>query len=69
MTAPLFEARDLAVRFGGVEALRGLSLAVAPLELLAVVGPNGAGKSTLLNVCTGYVRPDRGCVFLKWVVL
>jgi branched-chain amino acid transport system ATP-binding protein len=65
VTAPLFEARGLAVRFGGVEALRGLSLAVTPLELLAVVGPNGAGKSTLLNVCTGYVRPDRGSVFFR----
>jgi branched-chain amino acid transport system ATP-binding protein len=59
VTPPLFETRALAVRFGGVEALRGLSLEVAPLQLLDV-GSNGAGKSTLLNVCTGYVRPDQG---------
>lgn len=62
MTAPLLEVREVDVRFGGVEALRRLSLHVYPDELLAVVGENGAGKSTLLNVCTGYVRPVRGRV-------
>jgi branched-chain amino acid transport system ATP-binding protein len=65
MTAPLLDVREVEVRFGGVEALRKLSLEVYPGELLAVVGENGAGKSTLLNVCTGYVRPHRGRVFFE----
>ena len=49
-------------RFGPVEALRGVDLAVAPGTVLALLGPNGAGKSTLIRVAATTVLPDAGTV-------
>ncbi len=56
---PLVEIRDLAVSYGAVQALSGISAAVrrGPTGLL---GPNGAGKTTLLKTLLGFLRPDRG---------
>ncbi len=62
MSDTLLETTDVSVRFGGVEALRSVSLSVPRHGCLAIIGDNGAGKSTLLNVLTGYVKPDRGRV-------
>ncbi len=59
---PLLDVRDLFVRYGSVEALRGISLAVHPGEFVAIVGPNGAGKSTLVNTVAGLLRPARGSI-------
>ncbi|HEY3624513.1 MAG TPA: ATP-binding cassette domain-containing protein, partial [Roseiarcus sp.] len=42
----LLEVRDLAKAYGGVHAVRGVSLSVASGEIVALIGPNGAGKST-----------------------
>jgi branched-chain amino acid transport system ATP-binding protein len=50
--------------FGGVAALRDISMAVMPGEIRAIIGPNGAGKSSLLNVVTGVYRPQAGTVAL-----
>lgn len=50
------------VRDRRVEALRGVTLGVAPGTALGVVGPNGAGKSTLLRIVAGLTRPDAGTV-------
>jgi branched-chain amino acid transport system ATP-binding protein len=51
---------DLTMRFGGINALQGLSLDLPDDDLIGVIGPNGAGKSTLLNVVTGTFRPTEG---------
>ena len=53
------ELRDLDVAYGGVAAVRGLSLGVAPGEIVGLIGPNGAGKSTTLHAIMGLV-PVRG---------
>jgi branched-chain amino acid transport system ATP-binding protein len=49
-------------RFGGLTAVRSVSLAVAAGDLLGIIGPNGAGKTTLFNVISGYYRPEEGRV-------
>jgi branched-chain amino acid transport system ATP-binding protein len=54
---------NLSLRFGGIVALDGVSLAVEQGELMAVVGPNGAGKTSLLNCVTGAYRPSSGRIF------
>ncbi len=54
----------MTLRFGGLEALRDVSLVAEPGELVALVGPNGAGKTTLLDVISGRLRPVRGAV--RW---
>ena len=54
------EARDLVKRFGEREALRGVSFAADPGELVAIIGPNGAGKTTLLSILAGILKPDGG---------
>ncbi|MEA2418383.1 MAG: branched-chain amino acid transport system ATP-binding protein [Thermoleophilaceae bacterium] len=60
--SPLLETRDLSRRFGGVNAVAGLSLAVEEGTILGVIGPNGAGKSSLINLITGHVKPSAGRV-------
>ena len=56
----LIELKDAARSFGAVQALRGVSLALARGECIGLVGHNGAGKSTLMNVLCGALAPDRG---------
>ncbi|MGE4064793.1 MAG: ABC transporter ATP-binding protein [Rhodospirillaceae bacterium] len=63
-TAPLLAVEDLHVRYGGVAAVRGLELYVAPGELVSIIGPNGAGKSTTLAAIAGGVAPAQGRVRL-----
>jgi branched-chain amino acid transport system ATP-binding protein len=65
MASTFFEVTDLAKRFGGVDAVNGVSLDVDDGEICSVIGPNGAGKTTLFNLISGYVKPDRGRVSFR----
>jgi branched-chain amino acid transport system ATP-binding protein len=56
---PLLEVDDITVRYGRIEALHGVSLAVGPGEIVALIGANGAGKSTLMRAVSG-IRPLSG---------
>ena len=55
--------------FGGIQALRGVSLRVAGGEIVGLVGPNGSGKTTLINVVSGHYAADRGRIALDTSVL
>jgi branched-chain amino acid transport system ATP-binding protein len=58
--APLLSLEGVTKRFGGLTAVREVSLEVRRGDLLGVIGPNGAGKTTLFNVIAGYYRPEEG---------
>ena len=60
----MLEVNGLRKSFGGVHAVRDVSLRVSGGELLALIGPNGAGKSTCFNMLNGQLRPDSGTVRL-----
>jgi branched-chain amino acid transport system ATP-binding protein len=61
----VLEVRNLSKAFGGVQALSGVSFAVAEGELLAMIGPNGAGKTTCFNLIHGQLRADAGEILLQ----
>jgi branched-chain amino acid transport system ATP-binding protein len=65
----MLELHDISVRFGGLQALEGVSLSVAAGEIVGLVGPNGAGKTTLFNVISGTVKPQRGTLRFEGVDL
>src|SRR2546423_8449428 len=62
-SAPVLELRGVSKRFGAVQALTDVDLAVHPGEVVALVGDNGAGKSTLVKTIAGVNTPDDGGIF------
>jgi branched-chain amino acid transport system permease protein len=63
--AVLLECRDVVKRFGGIQALRGVTLDIREGEILALVGPNGSGKSTLINMISGHFSLSAGSISLR----
>jgi branched-chain amino acid transport system ATP-binding protein len=64
-TTYALELKEVRKNFGKTEIIRGVNLAVAPGERIAVIGPNGAGKSTLFNLISGRFGPTSGDILLN----
>jgi len=62
VASPLLRLSEVRRRFGGVQAVDGVSLDVPEGSVYGLIGPNGAGKTTLVNLITGHARPDGGTV-------
>jgi branched-chain amino acid transport system ATP-binding protein len=62
MSAHLLEVSDLAVRYGDVQALWGISFQISEGEMVTLVGSNGAGKTTTLRAISGLVAPSAGAI-------
>ncbi|MEE8398236.1 MAG: ABC transporter ATP-binding protein [Desulfobacterales bacterium] len=60
-----FEAEDISIRFGGVQALHRVSFAVNRGEVFSIIGPNGAGKTTIFNCINRYYDLDEGAFRLE----
>jgi branched-chain amino acid transport system ATP-binding protein len=56
----LLDVRDLRVRYGTIEAVKGLTFSVAPGEIVCLIGANGAGKTTTMRTLSGLLRPSGG---------
>ncbi|MFS0825798.1 ABC transporter ATP-binding protein [Pseudomonas phoenicis] len=65
MTAPILELRDLNVFYGPIQALKGVSMHIAPGETVSLIGANGAGKSTLLMSIFGQPRAASGQILYE----
>ncbi len=65
MIEPLLRVDGVHMAFGGVAALRGVSLEVQPGEIFSIIGPNGAGKTVLLNCINGLYRPRQGRILFE----
>jgi branched-chain amino acid transport system ATP-binding protein len=63
--AALLEVRDIAVRFGGIVALDGVSFDLEEGQILGLIGPNGAGKTTLFNCLSRLYAPNRGAILFE----
>ncbi len=63
--AVVFEVRNASKAFGGLQAVRDVSMKVVSGEILGIIGPNGAGKTTFFNLLNGFIRPDQGQILLE----
>ncbi len=60
----ILEVNNLVVRYGAIEAVKGISFAVAPGEVVTLIGSNGAGKTTTLRTLSGLLKPASGSIRL-----
>ena len=65
MSAPILEIDNLSKSFGGVRAVKNVSLSVAEGEIVGLIGPNGAGKTTLINLITGVFPASGGKILFR----
>ncbi|HEY1474875.1 MAG TPA: ATP-binding cassette domain-containing protein, partial [Pseudolabrys sp.] len=63
-TVPVLELKGLCKSFGGLQAVRDVTLTIMPGDRKAIIGPNGAGKTTLFNVITGIFPATAGSIVL-----
>ena len=61
----LLELKNVSRSFGGVHAIRNVSLTLQPGQIVGLIGPNGAGKSTLVNIITGVHPATSGTIVHK----
>src|SRR4030095_15640543 len=61
----MLEARSLTKYYDGTAAVRDVSFAVRPGEILGYLGPNGAGKSTTVKMLVGLIEPSQGQIFYR----
>lgn len=61
---PMLKVENLGITFGGLEAVKNLTLSIQKRELYGLIGPNGAGKTTVFNLLTGVYKPTTGSFFL-----
>ena len=62
MSEPILRIKDLKVNYGGIEAVKGISLDVPQGEIVTLIGANGAGKSSTLRAISGLVKPTSGSI-------
>ena len=65
MSELLLETRKVSKSFGGVKAVRDVSVSLKSGDIIGLIGPNGAGKTTLVNLLTGVLTPDTGEIIFK----
>ena len=68
-TQPALDFENVCLSFGGLKAIKNVSLRVGQRELVGLIGPNGAGKTTMFNLTTGVYAPDEGRICLKGAVI
>lgn len=61
----VLELRNVAKRFGGLRAVKGVSFEMNAGEIFFIIGPNGAGKTTVFNLISGFLHPDEGSIIFN----
>jgi branched-chain amino acid transport system ATP-binding protein len=62
---PILEMQNVTKRFGGLRAVKSVSLAMNEGEILFIIGPNGAGKTTVFNLISGFLHPNEGRILFQ----